>query len=72
MNTYINAKEFRNDDLSMLFGKDLISVEELVDKIYELLDEGEEIKNELGDTKNELYLTQQELKSAKLGFTPYD
>ena len=72
MNVYINAKEFRNDDITLMFGKDLITVEELVDKIYELNDMLEEKNEELESLKQDLKETEQELNSAKLGFTPYD
>ncbi len=50
---YINCKYFKNNDFFEMFKKDLISVEELVDKIYELNDiinEKNEIIEELNDT----------------------
>ena len=67
---YINAKNFKNDDISLIFGKDLISVDELVDKIYELKDELEKMQEQLEIANQELYYTEQELTSAKLGFKP--
>lgn len=58
---YINCKYFRNDEFYEMFKKDLISVEELVDKIYELNeiieeknDEIESLRDELRDKKDEI------------------
>jgi len=51
---YINCKYFKNDDFSIMFGKDLISVEDLVDKIYELSEELEEKQEEIEKLKDEL------------------
>lgn len=64
---FINAKNFRNDTISLMFGKDLISVEELVDKIYELDDILDETRDELATVKEELRMTERELSSLKLG-----
>ena len=64
---FINAKNFRNYTISLMFGKDLISVEELVDKIYELNDELEETKERLDEVREELRMTEKELSSLKLG-----
>lgn len=69
---YINAKNFKNDDISIMFVKDLISVEELVDKIYELKDILKETQEQLEKTQENLKYSEMELTSAKLGFTPYD
>lgn len=69
---YINAKNFKNDDISIMFGKDLISVEELVNKIYELKDILKETQEQLEKTQENLKYSEMELTSAKLGFTPYN
>ena len=67
---YINAKKFRNDTFFELFGKDLISVGELVDKIYDLNDELEEAKERLDEVREELRMTERELSSFKNGYRP--
>jgi len=64
---YINAKNFKNDEISLMFGKDLVSIDELVDKIYELQDTLEETQQQLENANEELYYTQQELSAVKLG-----
>ena len=64
---YINAKKFRNNTFFELFRKDLISVDELVDKIYELNDELEETKERLDEVREELRMTEKELSSLKIG-----
>ena len=67
---YINAKKFRNNIFFELFGKDLISVDELVDKIYELNDDLEETRERLDEVKEELRMTERELSSLKNGYRP--
>lgn len=74
MNIYINAKEFRNDDISIMFGKDLITIEELVDKIYELSnileDERKEKEEKIEELEDEVDMLNQELLAIKNGFRP--
>jgi hypothetical protein len=67
---YINAKNFRSAELSEMFGKDLISIDELVEKIYELKDMLDELKLQSEELKEDLKYTNMELTSAKLGFSP--
>lgn len=69
---YINLKNFNNYELSEMFKKDLVSVEELVDKIYELKDLLDLTNDELEEAQEELKSTKRELNSAKLGFKPSD
>ena len=69
---YINAKEFMNDEISTMFGKDLISVEELIDKIYELSDALELANDRTEELEDENKNLKRELTSAKLGLTPND
>lgn len=69
---YINAKKFMNNEISLLFGKDLISVEELIDKIYELQDRLDLAQDRIEELENENTGLDRELTSAKLGFKPSD
>lgn len=70
MNVYINAKEFKNDDMSLLFGKDLITVEELVDKLYEIVDMFEERNESIEELEEEVRMLRQELSAVKNGYRP--
>lgn len=62
---YINAKNFRNSDFSYMFHKDLISVDELVDKIYELKDINEELEDEAEHLRDELADAKAEIRDLK-------
>lgn len=74
MNIYINAKEFRNDDISIMFGKDLITVEELVNKIYELSDiledERKEKEEKIEELEDDLICVKDELMMRSKGYIP--
>lgn len=63
MNTYINLKEC--DDVYVLDefkNKDLVSVEELLDKISELAAEVEDLKDDLDEVKREYEDLEQDLE----------
>lgn len=76
MNVYINCKNFESDfaskEFSKLFNKDLVSVDELVDKILELTDELEETQDNLKELQEEFDLLERENASMRCGCTPYD
>lgn len=69
---YINAKNFKNYEISLLFGKDLISVDELIDKIYELSDALELARDRIEELEDENKGLERELTNAKSGFKPSD
>jgi len=62
---YINCKYFKNDTLYQIFKKDLISIEELVDKIYELDEIIEEKDEEIENLKDEIRDKQDEINDLK-------